>query len=222
MKTTSNMMLVSAVLMSACASPSEHYFSLQPTGLSHAALQAPRLALDILPVSLPIETDRPEWIVRFQDGSIGVLSSKRWAAPLGEELQSALATQLADETRMRLPDASSAPDLPRLRLKLTIQRFDFAPGQATHIVANWSMGAPNRPYLYCPLNFEGAAASSDMAALANIRAWQKALARQIAQAILAFDSNGSIKPGCASPGNRATAPDGGSGISAAPFGSPPA
>lgn len=206
MKKTSTMILMSAVLMSGCASPPEHYFSLQPTGSSYVALQPSRMALDILPVSLPIETDRPEWIVRFQDGSIGVLSSKRWAAPLGEELQAALATQLADETHMRIPDSASAPDLPRLRLKLTIQRFDIAPGQPTHIVANWSMGAPNKPYLYCPLNFEGAAASSDMAALANIRAWQKALVRQIGHAFLALSTNGSIEPGCASSGKQATVP----------------
>lgn len=196
MKKSSSIVLLSTALMGACASPSLHYYSLQPTETSPTARLPARMALDILPVSLPAEADRPEWIMRYPDGSIEILSSKRWAAPLGEELQAALAAQLADATGMQLPDSSSAPNLPSLRLKLALQRFDIAPGRPTNIVAHWSLGLPNKPYLYCPLNFEAAAAPTDIAALANIRQWQKALAHQISQVIRAWSANGSTRPTC--------------------------
>jgi len=198
MKKSSGIILLSTALLGACASPPLHYYSLVPTETSPSAQHPARMALDILPVSLPAEVDRSEWIMRNQDGSIEILSSKRWAAPLGEELQAALAAQLVDETGMPLPDPASAPHLPILRVKLTIQRFDIAAGQPTNIAANWSLGLPNKPYLYCPLNFEAAAAPTDIAALANIRLWQKALAHQIGQAILAWSTTGSKPPTCPS------------------------
>jgi len=196
MRTSSGMILLSATLMCACASPPVHYYSLAPTTSSSATRQRARVALDILPVSLPAEIDRPEWITRYPGGSIEILGNKRWAAPLGEELQAALAAQLQEETRMPLPDSISAPDLPRLRLKLTLQRFDIAPGQPTEIVANWSLGVPGKPHLFCPLEFKAPTAQTDIAALANVRRWQNALAQQIGQALLAWSANSSTPQAC--------------------------
>ena len=50
--------------------------------------------VDVLPVSVPPQVDQPQWLVRAPDDSLQMLEQERWAAPLRDEIRSAVAERL--------------------------------------------------------------------------------------------------------------------------------
>src|SRR5206468_173629 len=90
--------LLVALLPVACSAPKlERFHSLlaseSPAATAPAGLQT--VVVDVLPVGVPPLVDQPQWVVRAPDDTLQVLELERWAAPLREELRSALAEQLA-------------------------------------------------------------------------------------------------------------------------------
>ena len=191
-------MVMTSVALAACASAPVHYYSLQPPASLPVAVPGAHFALDVLPVDIPPEADRPEWIARNTDGSVRILPNSQWAAPLGTELQSALSTQLENRTGVLLVDSMAPSSLPVLRLKLSIRRFDIAPGHPTDIDTEWSLGAPGKPHLFCRHHFTANVTSSDTAALAAIRQWEDELSDQIGHTILSWDARAVALPACSS------------------------
>ena len=63
-----------AVALSGCAlpqSPPVRYHTLLPAE-TQAAPSTQRLAWELLPVAVPAQVDRPQWVVRAADGSLAV------------------------------------------------------------------------------------------------------------------------------------------------------
>ncbi|GAB3256114.1 PqiC family protein [Chitinimonas naiadis] len=133
--------LAFATLLAACATSTPvHYYTLTPPdGGDDIASTAPFL-LDLLSVTVPVEVDRQELVVRQGTGTLDLLDGERWAAPLGDEIHAALATSLARKLGAQNVGAlPKSADKPVLRVKLAVRRFDAAPGQYAALEADWSL-----------------------------------------------------------------------------------
>lgn len=132
------------LLLSACASAPLHYYTLVPpatdASVDPAVAQASSsLPFELLPVSVPAQVDQPQLVVRQGGQSVLMLSGERWIAPLGDEVRSALSTDLTRQLHSQ--DITGLPTHtgPRLRIKLDLRRFDSLPGSYALIDAAWSV-----------------------------------------------------------------------------------
>lgn len=129
--------------LAACAStPPVHYHTLLAPSAETAARGAPApFLIDVLPVGIPEQIDQPQLVVRQGNTGVVVLDGERWAGPLGDELRSALSSELTH--RLVTQDiAGLAPPAGQrvLRIKLQVRRFDAWPGQRVQLDADWSLG----------------------------------------------------------------------------------
>jgi uncharacterized lipoprotein YmbA len=87
---------------------------------------------------VPAALDQQPIVLRQGAGELRLLERERWAAPLGEELRSALAALLG-----RALSARDVTGLPRpadaLRIKVELRRFESAPGSHALLEADWSI-----------------------------------------------------------------------------------
>ena len=114
-------------LLAACASaPTQFLTLLPPPGEAHerGAPAGPAVV-----VSIPGQDDQPQLVVRRSDGSLTVMESERWIAPLGEEMQAALVLSLSPRWAA----------LPPAHVRVDVQRFDSVPGDYAFIEAAWSV-----------------------------------------------------------------------------------
>jgi uncharacterized lipoprotein YmbA len=131
--------------LAGCASAPLHYYTLVPpatdvasdTASSPAATAA--LPFELLPVTIPAQVDQPQLVVRDGSQGVALLNSERWIAPLGDELRSALSTDLARQLHSQDVSALPGNDKPLLRIKLDVRRFDSLPGSYALIDASWSV-----------------------------------------------------------------------------------
>jgi uncharacterized lipoprotein YmbA len=127
-----------ALIAAACASEPTAYYTLLPSGGTHAAAET-GYQIEVLPVDVPAQVDVPQMVVRTGGGEVTPVDSRRWIAPLPAELRSALSWQLTRELGVR--DAYGFPKsatLPTYRVRVRVQRFDSAPGAYARIDALWS------------------------------------------------------------------------------------
>lgn len=141
---TSVLGLSVTLLLSACASAPMHYYTLVPSaGSDVRGMAAPAsvasLPFELLPVGVPAQVDQPQLVVRQGGQSVVLLNDRRWIAPLGDEVRSALSADLA--RALGSQDVSGLPGSgePRLRIKLDLRRFDSQPGRYALIEGAWSV-----------------------------------------------------------------------------------
>ncbi|TAL83881.1 MAG: membrane integrity-associated transporter subunit PqiC [Rhodanobacter sp.] len=136
------------LLLSGCASAPMHYYTLVPPAGSAADITsaaanpgAVSLPFELLPVSVPAQVDQPQLLVRQGGQGVVLLNDRRWIAPLGDEVRSALAVDLA--RALGSQDVSGLPggDKPRLRVKLDLRRFDSQAGHYALMEGAWSVRA---------------------------------------------------------------------------------
>lgn len=150
-------MALAAVLgISACASQPTHYYTLIAplTSAQPAAQAAAAFQLEILPVIMPVQVDQPALVVRQSNGSLTILETERWGAPLGDEFHDALTGQL--EHRLGIRDLAGLPknaDQPVLSVRADVRRFESVLGQKATIDVVWNLSlrnnAPKRQNLTC-------------------------------------------------------------------------
>ena len=131
-----------ALTLTACASAPLHYYTLVPPATSDTASPSPvaaSLPFELLPVSIPAQVDQPQLVVRDGSQGVALLNGERWIAPLGDELRSALSTDLARQLRSQDVSALPSNDKPLLRIKLDVRRFDSLPGSYALIDGTWSV-----------------------------------------------------------------------------------
>jgi uncharacterized lipoprotein YmbA len=80
--------------------------------------------------------------VRAADDTLQVLEQERWAAPLREELRSALVEQLAARWAVVSVQSLPQPAASVWRLRLDVQRFESLPGREARIESSWSLLPP--------------------------------------------------------------------------------
>lgn len=137
-------LIVAALVLAACAAPQPlRLHTLMPADLA-PAVQPPTLAIELLPVGVPAALDQQPIVLRQGAGELRLLERERWAAPLGEELRSALAALLSRALAAR--DVSGLPrTADALRVKVEVRRFESVPGSHALLEADWSLARGANP-----------------------------------------------------------------------------
>lgn len=132
---------LSLLLLGACASsvPTRYHSLLGGTGDAVEAAAPAKFLIDLQPVVVPAQVDRPQLLVR--DGSgVTPLEQERWIAPLADEARAALSADLS-----RTLDTTDIAGQPRaagsnvLSIKIDLRRFESAPGAYAAVDAVWSL-----------------------------------------------------------------------------------
>ena len=132
---------IGALALGACGSkPPTHYYTLvPPAGEVAQPAGSVGFQFELLPVSVPAQVDQPPLVVRQGEQGVAVLQGERWAAPLNDELHSALSADLTRSFQAQditgLPGSGKNP----VRIKLDVRRFDSVPGGYAFIDAAWSV-----------------------------------------------------------------------------------
>ena len=192
--------LLAAALLAGCAaSKPERFHSLLASELAPPAVAAGGTAIvvDMLPVSAPPLVDQPQWVLRAADDSLQVLEQERWAAPLRDELRTALLERLV--ARWGALDARSLPLAgPNVwQLRVDVQRFESLPGREARIESIWSVLPPrNAAALSCRSTLRESVADAGVPALAAAhRRGVARLADEIGKRLVAMQRGERV--GCA-------------------------
>lgn len=133
--------VLGALLLGACAStaPTRYYSLLAESAEPPPApAQAPFL-IEVQPVGIPAQVDRPQLVVRDGDGVLP-LEQQRWIAPLADEVRAALSAGLSRE--LATTDVAGQPRPANARvlsIRVDLRRFDSLPGSYAAIDAVWSL-----------------------------------------------------------------------------------
>lgn len=134
--------------LAGCASPTSRFYTLSgdpasataPAGTTGTAAPATPYAIEVLPVSVPEQVDRPQIVVTRGSGRVDILEESRWSAPLKDELTSTLSGDLT--RRLGAMDIYGLPRgdaLSSYRVSTSVQRFESAPGAQAALTAVWSV-----------------------------------------------------------------------------------
>jgi uncharacterized protein len=91
-------------------------------------------------VAVPAVVDRPQFVVQVAPNRVEIDEFNRWAAPLGETIADAVATDLA--VRLGTPNVATAMRAsfdPTYRVTIDVQRFDSIPGEGAVVEAVWAV-----------------------------------------------------------------------------------
>ena len=138
--------------LSGCATSQQpvSYYTLMPDAPQAAASPDNRYAIEVMPVDVPMQVDVPQMVVSTGNGERVPVDTRRWIAPLPNELRNALSWQLTQALGVRdVAGFTPGKDVPVYRVSLRVQRFDSSPGAYARIDALWSIR---------PLNSEDQAA----------------------------------------------------------------
>ena len=168
-----------------------------PTGRATAA-EPGKLAWELLPVSVPVQVDQPQLVVRAADGTLALRENERWIAPLADEYRAALADRLTQALGTP-PSLVEAPKGGRLwRLRVDVQRFDSLPGRYALEELSWSLrpaeAAGGDALLACHGQVEVPVAADYPALTAGHRQAVERFANAIAASLRALDAGQT--PGC--------------------------
>jgi len=138
--------LIVALLAACAASKPERFHSLlaSDTPARQVAPGMSPFVVDVLPVSVPPQVDQPQWLVRAPDDSLQMLEQERWAAPLRDEIRSAVAERLI--ARWGAVDLRSLaqPAGAVWRVRVDVQRFESMPGREARLESWWSVSSSQR------------------------------------------------------------------------------
>lgn len=193
-------MLCGAAAIAGCAStstPARFHTLLPPTGDSVVARvhAAPAVRVEVLPVTLPVQVDVAQIVVRLPDDSMRALEHERWIAPLADEIRSALALRI-DAALVASAAPTAAVSGAPWRVALQVQRFDSTLGGSASLQAVWSLEQPGGgPGLRCQVNDREAVAAGPVALVAGHRAIVERLGDAIGRALRAAAAGAA--PACA-------------------------
>jgi uncharacterized lipoprotein YmbA len=134
--------LISILGLSACNSVPTHYYTLLSPLSSQAdpGVHTTAFQFEMAPVRMPVQVDQPQLVIRQSNGSLAILETERWGAPLGDEFHDALVGQLEQQLGTRdLAGLPKSSDKPVLTLRTDVRRFDTLPGRYALIDVVWSL-----------------------------------------------------------------------------------
>jgi len=142
---------LAGALLGGCASlPPTRFHTLLPADTAGAAFPASGSATDsplyieLVPVTVPAQVDHQQWVVRATDDSLLMLEQERWAAPLRDELRSALADRLAARWRATGAHVAADPAAVVWRIRVDVDRFESMPGRGARLDSTWSVSSSQR------------------------------------------------------------------------------
>lgn len=135
--------------LAACASPPSSFYTLADAGAAANSTSASTVgtnapatpyAVEVSPVAVPEQVDRPQIVVTKGGGQVDILEASRWAAPLKNELTSTISRGLTQRLGAMdvygLPRADGATVY---RVSTAVQRFESAPGDQAALTAVWTV-----------------------------------------------------------------------------------
>ncbi|UYO93110.1 membrane integrity-associated transporter subunit PqiC [Pollutimonas sp. M17] len=134
-------LLVTTLILGACASAPIHYHTLvaPPSEAAFPGQRVPFL-IEVLPVGVPEQLDRPQLVVRHGDNGVSVLETERWASMLDDEIRQALSAALTQQLGTKdIAGLTGSVRAPVVRVKLQVRRFDAWLGTKVHLSADWSL-----------------------------------------------------------------------------------
>ena len=132
---------IAAGLLAGCGSSQPiHFHTLMPTAeLMSAKTPRPAFVIDVRPVGVPAEADRQPLVLR-SGSAINLIENERWAAPLGDELRSAMSARLTRELGTEdIGDHALSSDIFVLKIRIDVRRFDAVFAEHVSIEATWTM-----------------------------------------------------------------------------------
>jgi uncharacterized protein len=128
-----------AVLMTACASSTLHYHTLVPAAGGAVPKSSTRPSgVDVERVTVPAEVDRPELVVRRNDGEVALLDGELWIAPLADEVKGAVSTEIQGRLGAAEPNLLN-PALGTISIRIEVERFESAPARYSMIEVKWQL-----------------------------------------------------------------------------------
>lgn len=132
------------LMLASCASPPSSFYTLTdatgPAAAADANVPATPYAIEVSPVAVPDQVDRPQIVVTRGGGRVDILEESRWAAPLKNELTSTISRGLTQ--RLGAMDVYGLPRADALavyRVSTSVQRFESTPGEQAALTAVWSV-----------------------------------------------------------------------------------
>jgi uncharacterized lipoprotein YmbA len=140
---------VLTLTLAACASPPSSFYTLTdaagaaaPGSAAATGANAPAApyAIEVSPVAVPEQVDRPQIVVTRGGGRVDILEESRWAAPLKNELTSTISRELTQRLgAMDVYGLPRADGLTVYRVSTSVQRFESTPGEQAALTAVWSV-----------------------------------------------------------------------------------
>lgn len=129
-----------AALLCACAADPTHFYTLLRPQAQALTPRTQAYVLDVQPVRIPAQLDQPELVVRQGEGEVALVETRRWIAPLGEEVRGALVARLKQKLGVaEVSQLSPPPDTHVYRVLLDVQRLDAQLARAVSLDAGWSV-----------------------------------------------------------------------------------
>jgi uncharacterized protein len=182
--------LAGLALLTACASPPSHFYTLSP---SRDSLAGPGSSVTVAvgPVSIPESVNRPEIVVQIGPNQVALDEFNRWASPLQSDIQRVLIENLTlllgTPSVFRYPQGSiGAADF---RVEIEVLRFESVPGDAAFLDVIWTVHGKSekeRKTGRTTLRERAAGVSYDALVAAHSQALGR-LSRDIAEAILTLE-----------------------------------
>ncbi len=137
-----------AGLLTACASTTPTYYTLQASNAAPASAPAAQAwkGFQLRRMDVPAQLDRRSFVLtQTAGGQVNLLNDSQWASPLPDEMSLALVSGLQD--RLGVPQlASAAPKTPLWQIDVLVQRFESVYGERATLELSWTL---------TPVGFEG-------------------------------------------------------------------
>lgn len=139
-RTACGSVAVGALLLglAACASaPPPRFHTLLGAEIAPVQAAGPRMAWELLAVTIPAQVDQPQFVLRRADGTLALMENERWVAPLADELHAALRERLV----AALGTTSVAPGSGHKawRIRVDVRRFDSTLDRSAGIAVHWGL-----------------------------------------------------------------------------------
>ena len=131
-----------ASLLSACASTTPTYYTLQAPNTAPGVAAAPSQAwkgFQLRRMDVPAQLDRRSLVLtQSSDGQVNLLNDSQWASPLPDEMSLALVSGLQD--RLGVPQlANAAAKTPLWQIDVLVQRFESVYGERATLELSWTL-----------------------------------------------------------------------------------
>lgn len=157
--------LAAILLLSACASPESHYFTLSTTPPKQAPAQD-KPQFHLATVKLPELYDRPQLVTRTSPQSVEIDEYDRWAEPL----ERMTARILAQDIALRRPHGAgpvvASVDQPKLQVGIDEFAADRGAGHAV-LSGNWKVVETDGTLRGGAFSYSQSVPGSDSAAVAS-------------------------------------------------------
>jgi len=190
------LVLVLATLGACSSSPPASFYTLGVVATRDAASPNRAISVVVGPVTVPDIVDRPQFVIRVSDNEVKLDEFARWADPVKSQIPHVLAGDLA----ILLPGArvsvfpQNVDAAASYSVRVELQRFEGAPGDAATIEALWTVTPPKGTAVINghTLARESTAGPGNQALAAAYSSALGTVSREIAAAIHASQSKYSL------------------------------